>query len=32
VDDGKYCLTNTVYNLQDQLTGKVGTVYESSGE
>ena len=32
VDDGRYCLTNTVYNLQDQLTGKVGTVYESSEE
>ena len=32
VDDGKYCLTNAVYNLQDQLTGRVGTVYESSEE
>ena len=30
VDDGKYCLTNTVYNLQDQLSGKIGTVYVSS--
>ena len=30
VDDGRYCLTNAVYNLQEQLTGKTGTVYESS--
>ena len=32
VDNGKYCLTNAVYNLRDQLTGRTGIIFVSSEE